>query len=90
MRSGKNVQLRRKPPFTSIDSSLPLCRSNNSTLPLISPRPLLQDRPLALVQHGLLPLVDALQPVAEAGAHGAEDGVGPETPLEEDGAHLDA
>lgn len=65
------------------------CSNNTSSLTLVPPRPLVQDRLLPLGQHRLLPLVDALEPVSEAGAHAAEDGVGPETLLKEDRAHLD-
>lgn len=54
------------------------------------PRPLLQQQSLALFQHLGLSVVDALQPVSEAGTAGGVDGVHPEGALVEEGAHLNA
>ena len=59
-------------------------------LPRRPPRPLLNNGLLALLKDGLLSLVHSLNPVAEAGADGGEDGVAPEGMLAEDGSSLDA
>lgn len=59
-------------------------------LPRRPPRPLVENGLLALLKYGLLSLVHSLNPVAEAGADGCEDGVAPEGGLAEDGSSLDA
>lgn len=53
-------------------------------------RALLEEEGLALAQRLGLAVVDALQPVAEAGAAEGVHGVGPQRGLVEEGAHLDA
>lgn len=60
------------------------------SLPLRPARPLVEDDLFPVVQDGLLPLVNALQPVAEAGARTGEDGVCPERAPVEEGSHLEA
>lgn len=60
------------------------------SVPSRLPRPLLQQRLLSIRQDRRLPVVDALQPVAEAGTARGVDGVDPEGALVEEGAHLDA
>ena len=67
--------------------------SNSSRGTLFLRRPpgaLLHDGRLALLQDGRLPLVDSLEPVAEAGADGGEDGVAHDRLAGEEGTHLEA
>lgn len=55
------------------------------------PRPLVENGLLTLLKHGLLSLVHALNPVAEAGADGREEGVAQDgVVFGEDGSALDA
>lgn len=73
-------------PFTRFPkSSLGLLR-----VPLGLARPLLEEESLAIVQRRGLSVVDALEPVSEAGAAEGVHGVGPEGALVEEGSHLDA
>lgn len=59
-------------------------------LPRRPPRPLVENGLLALLKYSLLSLVHSLNPIAEAGADGREDGVAPEGVPAEDGSSLDA
>lgn len=52
--------------------------------------PLLQNRLFSVGEHGVLPLVDALQPVPEAPADAGEHGPGPERAAVEERPHLEA
>lgn len=61
-----------------------------ATLPLGSPPPLLDQSVACLAQVAHLVVLHALEPVAEAGADKAVDGVGEETLTVEEGAHLNA
>jgi hypothetical protein len=61
-----------------------------ATLPLGSPPPLLNQSVASLAEVAHLVVLHALEPVAEAGADEAVDGVGEETLAVEEGAHLDA
>ena len=61
-----------------------------ATLPLSPPPPLLNQSVAGLAQVAHLVVLHALEPVAEAGADEAVDGVGEEALAVEEGAHLDA
>lgn len=77
--SGRFVRMRR------------LCRLGSlRRVPGRLPRPLLQQRLLAVVQESSLVVVDALEPVSEARAACRVEGVDPEGALVEEWAHLDA
>ncbi|KAG8424662.1 hypothetical protein J3458_001434 [Metarhizium acridum] len=71
------------PPF-------PLLQSSRSGLPLRLPLALLEQKGLALAQHGALLVVDALQPVSERAAAQSVRRVRPQRRLVEEGAHLDS
>jgi hypothetical protein len=60
-----------------------------STLPLRSPPPLLNQSVAGLAEVAHLVVFHTLQPVAEAGANEAIDGVGEEALAVEEGAHFD-
>jgi hypothetical protein len=61
-----------------------------ASLPLRSPPPLLNESITGLAEVAHLVVFHALQPVAEAGANEAVDGVGEEALAVEEGAHFDA
>jgi hypothetical protein len=61
-----------------------------ATLPLGSPPPLLDQSVASLAEVAHLVVLHALEPVAEAGADEAVDGVGEEALAVEEGAHLDS
>lgn len=61
-----------------------------TTLPLGSPPPLLDQSVTSLAQVAHLVVLHALEPVAEAGADEAVDGVGEEALAVEEGAHLNS
>lgn len=72
-------------------ANLLLCGAGvQATLPLCSPPPLLDQSVASLAEVAHLVVLHALQPVAEAGANEAVDGVGEETLAVEEGTHLDA
>jgi hypothetical protein len=61
-----------------------------ATLPLGSPPPLLDQSVAGLAEVAHLVVLHALEPVAEAGADEAVDGVGEEALAVEEGAHLNS
>lgn len=72
-------------------AELLLCGAGvQAALPLGSPPPLLNESVAGLAEVAHLVVLHALEPVAEAGADKAVDGVGEEALAVEEGAHLDA
>lgn len=72
-------------------AKLLLCGAGvQAALPLGSPPPLLDQSVASLAEVAHLVVLHALEPVAEAGADEAVDGVGEEALAVEEGAHLDA
>lgn len=71
-------------------AELLLCGARVQALPLGSPPPLLDQSVAGLAEVAHLVVLHALEPVAEAGADKAVDGVGEEALAVEEGAHLDA
>jgi hypothetical protein len=72
-------------------AELLLCSAGvQAALPLGSPPPLLDQSVAGLAEVAHLVVLHALEPVAEAGADEAVDGVGEEALAVEEGAHLDA
>lgn len=72
-------------------AELLLCGASvQAALPLGSPPPLLDQSVAGLAEVAHLVVLHALEPVAEAGADEAVDGVGEEALAVEEGAHLDA
>ena len=71
-------------------AELLLCGARVQALPLGSPPPLLDQSVAGLAEVAHLVVLHALEPVAEAGADEAVDGVGEEALAVEERAHLDA
>lgn len=71
-------------------AELLLCGARVQALPLGSPPSLLDQSVAGLTEVAHLVVLHALEPVAEAGADKAVDGVGEEALAVEEGAHLDA